>query len=92
MSAPDGSPKTIPPRHIVIAGGSGFIASALSTTLRERGDLVTLISRTSGPARRALVDPASRPTGSPDADFGIRLRLSLSRASPASADLVHVTI
>lgn len=38
-------------RHIVIAGGSGFIGSALAAVLRMRGDRVTLVSRTAGHAR-----------------------------------------
>ena len=38
-------------RHIIIGGGSGFIGSALTAVLRKRGDRVTWISRTPGPAR-----------------------------------------
>lgn len=38
-------------RHVVIGGGSGFIGSALAKALTERGDRVTLISRTPGPDR-----------------------------------------
>ena len=38
-------------RHVVIGGGSGFIGSALAKALTERGDRVTLISRTGGPGR-----------------------------------------
>ncbi len=38
-------------RHVVIGGGSGFIGSALAKALVERGDRVTLISRSSGPGR-----------------------------------------
>jgi uncharacterized protein (TIGR01777 family) len=71
MSAPDPSPKTTSPRRIVIAGGSGFIGSALGTTLRQRGDLVTLISRTSGPARITWDDLASR--GLPACDAVVNL-------------------
>ena len=71
MSAPDPSPKTASPRRIVIAGGSGFIGSALGTTLRQRGDLVTLISRTSGPARITWDDLASR--GLPACDAVVNL-------------------
>jgi uncharacterized protein len=37
--------------RIVIGGGSGFIGTALTETLRARGDTVTLISRTAGPGR-----------------------------------------
>jgi uncharacterized protein (TIGR01777 family) len=43
--------NTRTPRHIVIGGGSGFIGSALTKALHQRGDRVTLISRTSGPSR-----------------------------------------
>lgn len=39
------------PRHIVIGGGSGFIGTALTAALRQRGDRVTWISRTAGPDR-----------------------------------------
>ncbi len=38
-------------RHYVIGGGSGFIGSALTRALRDRGDRVTWISRTAGPDR-----------------------------------------
>jgi uncharacterized protein (TIGR01777 family) len=38
-------------RHIIIGGGSGFIGSALTASLRSRGDRVTLISRTPGTGR-----------------------------------------
>lgn len=37
--------------HIVIGGGSGFIGAALARALRDRGDRVTIISRTPGPER-----------------------------------------
>ena len=37
--------------HFLIGGGSGFIGSALTNRLRERGDKVTWISRTPGPDR-----------------------------------------
>ena len=37
--------------HILIGGGSGFIGSALTARFRERGDVVTWISRTAGPGR-----------------------------------------
>jgi NAD dependent epimerase/dehydratase family enzyme len=37
--------------HVVIGGGSGFIGSALGRVLRERGDSVTIISRSAGAGR-----------------------------------------
>jgi len=37
--------------HILIGGGSGFIGSALTKRFRQRGDVVTCISRTAGPDR-----------------------------------------
>lgn len=37
--------------HIIIGGGSGFIGAALAKALRDRGDRVTLLSRTAGPDR-----------------------------------------
>ena len=37
--------------HVVIGGGSGFIGSALAAALRDRGDSVTLVSRSPGPNR-----------------------------------------
>ena len=37
--------------HILIGGGSGFIGSALTKRFRQRGDMVTCISRTAGPGR-----------------------------------------
>jgi uncharacterized protein len=37
--------------HVIIGGGSGFIGTALTKALRERGDRVTLISRSSGQNR-----------------------------------------
>ncbi len=35
-------------KHIIIGGGSGFIGSALTKVLRDRGDKVTVLSRTPG--------------------------------------------
>jgi len=46
-------------RHVVIGGGSGFIGSALAASLRARGDVVTVISRTAGPGRITWEDVAS---------------------------------
>lgn len=37
--------------HVLIGGGSGFVGSALARHLRERGDTVTIVSRTPGPGR-----------------------------------------
>lgn len=45
--------------HIVIGGGSGFIGTALSKSLRARGDTVTLISRTPGAGRITWDDVAA---------------------------------
>lgn len=53
-------------KHIVIGGGSGFIGSVLTETLRERGDRVTWISRQSGEGRITW-DELSR-DGLPDCD------------------------
>jgi uncharacterized protein len=47
-------------RLVVIAGGSGFIGSALSFAPRSLGDHVTLISRTPGPGRMTWSDLARR--------------------------------
>ena len=38
-------------KHVIIGGGTGFIGSALSAVLKDRGDRVTLISRTQGEYR-----------------------------------------
>lgn len=58
-------------RHIVIGGGSGFIGSALASALRNRGDAVTLISRTAGPGRITWGDLAA--SGLPNCDVVINL-------------------
>jgi uncharacterized protein (TIGR01777 family) len=67
----DPSPKAISPRHIVIGGGSGFIGSALREALQARGDMVTLISRTAGPARITWDDLVS--LGLPACDAVVNL-------------------
>ncbi len=40
------SPSATPPSRIVIAGGSGFIGSALSAHFRKKGDDVVVLTRT----------------------------------------------
>jgi len=68
-------------RHIIIGGGSGFIGSALTRSLRARGDRVTWISRTSGPDRITWGDLTVR--GLPPCDAVVNLAgqhiLDLSR-------------
>jgi uncharacterized protein (TIGR01777 family) len=58
-------------RLAVIAGGSGFIGSALSFAPRSLGDHVTLISRTPGPDRMTWSDLARR--GLPACDAVVNL-------------------
>lgn len=53
-------------KHIVIGGGSGFIGSALTEALRERGDRVTWISRSAGNDRITWDDLEQN--GLPDCD------------------------
>jgi uncharacterized protein len=48
---PDGDVPVRAGRRVLIGGGSGFIGSALTASLRERGDEVTWISRTPGLGR-----------------------------------------
>ena len=60
-----------PIRHVIIGGGSGFIGSALKTALEERGDRVTLISRTGGAGRITWDD--LRANGLPDCDVVVNL-------------------
>lgn len=55
--------------HIIIGGGSGFIGTALTQALRERGDHVTWISRTSGDDRITWEDLAQE--GLPQCDVVI---------------------
>ncbi len=43
--------------HVVIAGGTGFVGSALCEALRARGDRVTVLSRQGGPGRITWQDP-----------------------------------
>jgi len=57
--------------HVVIGGGSGFIGSALQSALRDRGDRVTLISRTPGLDRITWDELAK--TGLPDCDVVVNL-------------------
>lgn len=57
--------------HVVIAGGSGFIGSAVGRALRARGDSVTLVSRTAGPGRITWDDVAQH--GLPACDAVIHL-------------------
>ena len=45
-------------RHILIGGGSGFVGSAVTRRLRDRGDRVTWISRFPGPDRLTWADLA----------------------------------
>ncbi len=60
-----------PSRHVVIGGGSGFIGSALANALIQRGDTVTLISRSSGEGR--ITWDALRRTGLPPCDVVVNL-------------------
>ena len=57
--------------HYVIGGGSGFIGSALTEALRQRGDRVTWISRTAGPDR--ITWQALRQVGLPSCDGVVNL-------------------
>ena len=57
--------------HVVIGGGSGFIGSALQSALHDRGDRVTLISRTPGLDRITWDELAK--TGLPDCDVVVNL-------------------
>jgi uncharacterized protein len=69
------------PLHVVIGGGSGFIGSSLSKALRDRGDRVTLISRSSGENRITWDELAEN--GLPECDAVVNLAgqhiLNLSR-------------
>ena len=56
-------------RHIIIGGGSGFIGAALTDALRERGERVTWISRTSGKDRMTWDELAQN--GLPECDVVI---------------------
>lgn len=58
-------------RHFLIGGGSGFIGSALASALRDRGDRVTLISRTAGAGR--ITWDALAADGLPECDGVINL-------------------
>lgn len=68
-------------KHVIIAGGSGFIGAALTNTLRERGDRVTIISRTPGKDR--ITWDELRKNGLPNCDAVLNLAgehiLNLSR-------------
>lgn len=59
------------PMHMVIAGGTGFIGSALTAALRRRGDRVTAISRQPGIGRITWDDLAAQ--GLPTCDATIHL-------------------
>ena len=56
--------------HIIIGGGSGFIGSALTQALRDRGDKVTVLSRTPGEQR---ITWDSLANGLPDCDAIVNL-------------------
>ncbi|MGE3954559.1 MAG: TIGR01777 family oxidoreductase [Parachlamydiales bacterium] len=43
--------------HVIVAGGTGFIGSALCEALKERGDRVTVLSRKGGPGRITWEEP-----------------------------------
>lgn len=58
-------------KHIIIGGGSGFVGQALTRALRARGDRVTLISRSPGPARMTWDDVAA--SGLPACDVVVNL-------------------
>jgi uncharacterized protein (TIGR01777 family) len=57
--------------HVIIAGGGGFIGSAVGRALRDRGDSVTVISRSAGPGRITWDDVAK--SGLPTCDAVIHL-------------------
>lgn len=57
-------------KHIIIGGGSGFIGAALTKTLRDRGDQVTVLSRTPGDER---ITWDSLANGLPDCDAVVNL-------------------
>ena len=57
-------------KHIIIGGGSGFIGSLLTKTLRARGDRVTVLSRTPGD-QKITWDDLSK--GIPDCDAIVNL-------------------
>lgn len=58
-------------RHIIIGGGSGFVGTALTRALRDRGDRVTWISRHPGPQR--LTWAALAQEGLPPCDAVVNL-------------------
>jgi uncharacterized protein len=57
--------------HVIIGGGSGFIGTALTKALRERGDRVTLISRNNGQDRITWEELAKK--GLPECDAVVNL-------------------
>jgi uncharacterized protein (TIGR01777 family) len=57
--------------HVVIAGGSGFIGSAIAKALGARGDAISVISRSAGPGRITWDELAER--GLPACDAVIHL-------------------
>jgi uncharacterized protein (TIGR01777 family) len=56
-----------PAMHIVIAGGTGFLGSALATTLAAEGQTVTVLTRTSAGGSR---DPGRHVHWTPDGTVG----------------------
>lgn len=58
-------------KHIIIGGGSGFIGSVLTESLRLRGDKVTIISRYPGSNR--ITWQALNDKGLPDCDAVVNL-------------------
>src|SRR6185369_10034803 len=68
---PDPIPSANIRRHVIIGGGSGFIGSALARALCQRGDTVTLISRTPGEGRITWDDLTER--GLPPCDAVVNL-------------------
>lgn len=57
--------------HVIIAGGTGFIGSALAAGLRARGDRVTIVSRRPGAGRLAWDELRAR--GLPACDAAVHL-------------------
>lgn len=71
MLSDDGAEIPAKHRHVIIGGGSGFIGSALAAALKDRGDTVTLISRTSGAGKLTWDELAK--TGLPACDAVVNL-------------------
>ncbi|CAN5514918.1 hypothetical protein BH24CHL9_BH24CHL9_15420 [soil metagenome] len=53
---PAGDPSTAGPGHVAVAGGTGFVGSAITRELRRRGRRVTVISSRGESARGSLPD------------------------------------